>query len=131
MTSVGLQTSDKGRTGFAALFDHILGKLIEKTPTVKVIYGSRVANVTPFFSASFPKDYHNLPAVIMSTQATIQEEVGIGQMANGPSWGDALGIHNITEVQIDVWARNRLEQEAVAGAVMEVLQRYKRELYDI
>jgi hypothetical protein len=126
---MGLQQSSYGRTGFTALFDHLLGTLKEKLPTVKVIYGSRVSHVTPFYSASFPKDYHNLPAVVMSTQNNVEEEVGIGQMANGPSWGDALGIHNITEVQIDVWARNRLEQEAIANAVKQVIQRNKVNLY--
>ena len=128
--SMGLQQSSYGRTGFPALFDHILGTLKEQLPTVKIIYGSRVAHVTPFYSASFPKDYHTLPAVVMSTQNNVEEEVGIGRMANGPSWGDALGVHNITEVQIDVWARNRLEQEAIANEVIRTLQRNKIILYE-
>lgn len=127
---VGLQTSSFGRTGFTALFDHILGTLKEEIPTVKIIYGSRVSRIAPFFSASFPKDYHTLPAVVMGIQSNIQEEVGIGQMADGPSYGDALGVHNITEVQIDVWARNRLEQEAIANAVMQTIQRKRVALYN-
>jgi len=128
--TVGLQKTSYGRDGFTALFDHILGLLQEFLPTVKVIYGSRVSTVTPFYSASFPKDYHNLPAVIMSTQANIQEEVGIGQMADGPSYGDALGVHNNTHMQIDIWGRNRLEQEAIASAVMQTLQRKRIVLYE-
>lgn len=130
MTTVGLQKSDYGRDGFTALFDHILGMLKEFLPSVKVVYGSRVSTVEPFYSASFPKDYRNLPAVIMSTQANIQEEVGIGQMADGPSYGDALGVHNKTHMQIDVWGRNRLEQEAIASAVMQMIQKKRIYLYE-
>lgn len=127
--SQGLQESSYGRKGFAALFDHMLGLLIEKHETIKVIYGSRVASVTPFYSASFPKDYHNLPAIILTSMGTIQEELGVGQMAAGTTYGDYLGIHNITTMQVDIWARNRLELEVLTDAVTRTFQVYKRDLY--
>lgn len=129
----GLVASDYGRTGFSALYDHILGRLRSEISPLRIIYGSRtapsVAIITPFFSASFPKDFHDIPAVIMSIQRSVQRQLGIGQMASGTTWGDCSGVHNITEVQIDVWARNMLEMEALFNAVMKTIQKSSKFFY--
>ncbi|RLI54736.1 MAG: hypothetical protein DRP09_12190 [Candidatus Thorarchaeota archaeon] len=129
--TIGLQESSYGRRGFSALFDYVISLLKEKIPTIGIKYGGSagLSTVTPFYSASFPSDYHKLPAVIVSTQGTVQKELGIGQVALGPSWGDYLGVTNITSLQIDIWGRNRVEQEEITTKVLRTIQRYKRDLY--
>lgn len=125
MTVTGMRISDHSRDGLIGLFDHVLGLLKEKAPTVATIYG-RQTSVTPLYTASFPKDYTQLPSVAMDVTSNRQEEVGLGQMAWGPTWGDESGVHNITQIQLEVWGANRFETEAVANAVMKVIQKNKR-----
>lgn len=122
-----MQTSQKTRDGLTGLFDHILGLLKEKAPTVDVRYGL-MNTVTPFYTASFVKDFHNLPAVTMSIVTTQQKDVGLGMMAGGPAAGMQNGMWNISQVQLDIWGRNRLETEAVGNRVMDVLQKHRGEL---
>jgi hypothetical protein len=112
------------------LFDHILGLLKEKIPTVEIRYGTK-NTVTPFYTASFVKDYHNLPAVAMSIVTNQQKDVGLGMMAGGPTAEMQKGMWNVTQIQVDVWARNRLESEAIGNAIMDVFQKYRGELQRI
>jgi len=130
LARVGLAESSYSRKGAVALFDHILGILIEEAPTVSVVYGTRVSQVSPFYSASFPKDYNTIPSVTMSIVSSVQKEVGIGQVADGPTYGDALGVHNVTTIEIEIWARNRLELEAVYDVVVRTIRKNRRTLYD-
>lgn len=124
----GLQKSDYGREGTVALFDFIIGLLQEEIPTVAVVYGTRVSHVSPLYTASFVKAYNDLPVVAMSLGSNQQEEVGIGQIAKGPTQGEYSGMLNYSGIEFSVWARNRLEMEAVGNAVMKTLQRNKRTL---
>jgi len=127
VTQVGMQTSQKSRDGLTGLFDHLLGMLKDQAPTVDIRYG-RKNTVTPFYTASFVKDYHNLPAVAMSIITNSQREVGLGMMAGGPAAGMQNGMWNTTQLQFDVWGRNRLEAEAIGNRVMDVFQKYRGEL---
>lgn len=124
----GFQKSDYGREGTVALFDFIIGLLQEEIPTVAVVYGTRVSHVSPLYTASFVKAYNDLPVVAMGMDSNRQEEVGIGQIAKGPTQGEYSGMLNHSGVEFNIWARNRLEMEAVGNAVMRTLQRNKRTL---
>lgn len=124
----GLQKSDYGREGTVALFDFIIGLLQEEIPTVAVVYGTRVTHVSPLYTASFVKAFNDLPVVSMSVNSNQQEEVGLGQIARGPTQGEYSGMLNYSGVELSVWARNRLEMEAIGNAVMRTLQRNKRTL---
>lgn len=124
----GLQKSDYGREGTVALFDFIIGLLQEKIPTVEVVYGTRVSHVSPLYTASFVKAFNDLPVVAMSLDSNQQEEVGIGQIAKGPTQGEYSGMLNYSGIEFSIWARNRLEMEAIGNAVMKTLQRNKRTL---
>ena len=124
----GLQKSDYGREGIVALFDFIIGLLQEKISTIAVVYGTRVSHVSPLYTASFVKAYNDLPVVAMSVDSNQQEEVGMGQIAKGPTHGQYSGMLNYSGIEFSIWARNRLEMEAIGNAVMNTLQQNKKYL---
>lgn len=124
----GIQQSSYLRDTNVALYDHIVGLLQSYVSEVSIIYGTRVSTVTPTIIASFEKDYNKMPAISMAISDNIQREVGIGQAAVHGTPRQYEGVNNHSIVQIDVWARDRLELEGVSRAVIDTLRRKRNEL---